>query len=119
MDRGNRGTKRSLVLDGHAKPLGCVVDGANRHALKRVEATLEALTVERPEATDAEPQPTWMDQGDDNEVVRATLVVWGDRAPVRRHGEARQAKREISGYQARCWLDETLSTAAHPVGEED
>jgi putative transposase len=63
MDRGNRRTKRSLVLDGHAMPLGRVVDGANRHALKPVEATLEALTVGRPEATDAEPQPIWMGQG--------------------------------------------------------
>ncbi|AMA00367.1 IS5-like element ISCgl6 family transposase [Corynebacterium glutamicum] len=38
-----KGTKRSLMVDGHGIPIGCVVAGANRHDLPLLAATLDTL----------------------------------------------------------------------------
>ena len=42
-DRGKNGSKRSIVVDEQGGPLGVVVDGANRHDAKLLQATLEAM----------------------------------------------------------------------------
>jgi putative transposase len=42
-DHGTLGTKRSVLTDGHGLPLGVTVDGAHRHEMKLVDATLEAM----------------------------------------------------------------------------
>jgi putative transposase len=105
-DRGKLGTKRSVLTDGHGLPLGVAVDGAHRHAMKLVDATLEARMIKRPEPTATWPQPVCLDQGYDDEAVRETLEDWGDTAHMRRRGEARQAKCEIPGYRARRWVVE-------------
>ena len=47
-DRGKAGTKRSLLVDGEGGPLSIVVAGANVHDAKLLEATLDAIVVERP-----------------------------------------------------------------------
>ena len=61
-DRGKSGTKRSLLTDGQGVPLGVVVAGANRHDMKLVVATLEAIVVKRLEAG---PQHLCLDKGYD------------------------------------------------------
>jgi putative transposase len=81
-------------------------DGANRHAMKLVDATLEAMMIKRPEPTATWPQPVCLDQGYDDEAVRETLEDWGYTAHMRRRGEERQAKCEIPGYRARRWVVE-------------
>lgn len=43
VDRGRQGTKRSLMVDGHGIPIGCVVAGANRHDSPLLAATLDTL----------------------------------------------------------------------------
>jgi putative transposase len=53
-DRGKLGTKRSVLTDGYSIPLAVAVDGANRHDVKRVDATVEAMLIKRPE-----PTTTW------------------------------------------------------------
>src|ERR1700704_1273740 len=40
-DRGKQGTKRSLLTDGVGIPLALIVDGANRHDVKLLSATLD------------------------------------------------------------------------------
>ena len=55
-DRGKAGTKRSLLVDGEGGPLSIVVAGANVHDAKLLEATLDAIVVERPQPTEEEPQ---------------------------------------------------------------
>jgi putative transposase len=105
-DRGKLGTKRSLLTDGHGLPLGIAVDGAHRHEMKLLEATLEALMIKRPEPTITRPQHLGLDKGYDDDAVRETLDAWGDTAHIRCRGEEAQAKREIPGYRARRWVVE-------------
>jgi putative transposase len=38
-DRGKQGVKRSLLTDGAGIPLALIIDGANRHDMKRLCAT--------------------------------------------------------------------------------
>ena len=104
--RGTLGTTRSLLTDGHGLPLGVAVEGANRHDMKLVEATLEAIMIKRPEPTVTQPQQLCLDKGYDDAAVRETLAVWGYTAHIRRRGEEGQAKRDIPGYRARRWVVE-------------
>jgi putative transposase len=55
-DRGKKGTKRSLLTEGKGIPLAVIVAGANRHDMKLLGDTLEAIVVERPEPSQDEPQ---------------------------------------------------------------
>jgi putative transposase len=105
-DRGKLGTQRSVLTDGHGIPLAVAVDGANRHDMKLVDATLAALMVKRPEPTVMWPQHLCLDKGYDYEAVRETLEAWGYTAHIRHRGEERQAKGEIPGYRARRWVVE-------------
>jgi putative transposase len=105
-DRGTLGTKRSVLTDGHGLPLGVAVDGAHRHDMKLVDATLEAIMIKRPEPTATQPPHLCLDQGYDDEAVRETLEEWGYTAHLRRRGEEAQAKRDIPGDRARRWVVE-------------
>jgi putative transposase len=87
-------------------PLGVAVEGANRHEMQLVDATLEAIEIKRPAPTATQPQHLGLDKGDDYEAVRETLEAWGYTAHIRRRGEEVQAKREIPGYRARRWVVE-------------
>ena len=102
-DRGKSGTKRSLLTDGQGVPLGVVVDGANRHDMKLVTATLEAIVVERPEVG---PQHLCLDKGYDYPVVRELVAAWGYTAHIRSRGEEKEIKAAIPGYRARRWVVE-------------
>lgn len=55
-DRGKMGTKRSLLTEGNGIPIAIVPDGANRHDMKLLAATLEATVIECPEPSEKEPQ---------------------------------------------------------------
>jgi putative transposase len=105
-DRGKLGTKRSVLTDGHGLPLGIAVDGANRHDMKLVDATLEAIIVKRPEPTARQPQHLCLDKGYDYDAVRETLEAWSYTAHIRHRGEEAQAKRDVPGYRARRWVVE-------------
>jgi putative transposase len=76
---------------------------ANRHDMKLVAATLEALEVERPEAG---PQHLCLDKGYDYPQVRELVELWGYTAHLRSRGEEKLAKAVIPGYRARRWVVE-------------
>jgi hypothetical protein len=61
-ERGTLGTKRRVLTDGRL-PLGIAVGGANRHEMKWVDATLEAIIIKRPEPMATPPQHLCLDQG--------------------------------------------------------
>lgn len=42
-DQGKMGTKRSILTDQHGLSLSVVLDGANRHDIKLLEATLDEI----------------------------------------------------------------------------
>ena len=54
-DRGKSGVKRSLLTEAQGIPVGLAVDGANRHDMKLVRATVDSLPVPRPAPTPERP----------------------------------------------------------------
>ena len=86
-DRGKLGVKRSLLIEGHGVPLGLVVDGANRHDCKLLEATLQNLPVPRPTPTPEHPQHVCLDKGYDYDFVRKLLILAAFLGHIRPLGE--------------------------------
>lgn len=105
-DRRKSGTKRSLLTEGRGIPLAVAVDGANRHDMKLVEATLKAIVIERPEPTEENAQNMCMDKGYDYPEVRGLVAAWGYTAHTLARGEEAAAKEKIPGYRARRWVVE-------------
>lgn len=105
-DRGKSGTKRSLLTEGDGIPVAVAVEGAHRHDRKLVEATLEAMAVERPEPTDEAPQHLCLDKGYDYPQVRELVKAGGYTAHIRTRREEVQEKSQIPGYRARRWVVE-------------
>lgn len=104
--RGKLGPKRSVRPDGQGRPRGVASEGANRHEMKRVDATLAAIMIKRPAPTAPPPQPLCLDKGDDDEAVGEPLEAWRDTAPMRCRGEEAPATRELPGSRARRWVVE-------------
>ena len=95
-----------MLTDGNGIPLGVAVDGANRHDMKLVEATVCQMVVGLPEPSAELPQHMCLDKGYDYEAVRQTLTEWGYTAHIRHRGEEAQACASIPGYRARRWVVE-------------
>jgi putative transposase len=55
-ERGQRGVKRSLFTDGAGLPLAIVVEGASRHDVKRLCATVDGIVIARPEPIQERPE---------------------------------------------------------------
>ena len=66
-----------MLVDGKGIPLAVVVDGANRHDMKLVEATLAALMIVQLELDPDQRQPLCLDAGYDYDAVREVLEAWG------------------------------------------
>ena len=105
-DRGKRGVKRSLLTDAQGIPVGMAVDGANRHDMKLVRATLDRLPAPRPSPSPAHPQGMCLDKGYDFTKVRRTLDEFGFTAHIRSRGEEAQAIKREAGFKARRWVVE-------------
>ncbi len=87
-------------------PIGVAVDGANRHDMKLVRATIENLVVERPEVTEDAPQGMGLDKGYDYDEVREIVEEVGFTAHIKARGaEAKEIKQE-AGKKARRWVVE-------------
>lgn len=98
--------KRSLLTDGHGVPVGLAVEGANRHDMKLVRATLESLIGARPEPTEDAPQGMCLDKGYDYDEVRALLTEFGFTAHIRSRGEEARDLALEAGKRARRWVVE-------------
>ncbi len=105
-DRGKSGVKRSLLTEGHGVPIGLAIDGANRHDMKLVRATIESLVAERPEVTEEEPQGMCLDKGYDYDEVRQSLAEFGFTAPIKARGEEAKELKAEAGKRARRWVVE-------------
>lgn len=87
-----------------------MIDGANRHDMKLLPATLDAIRVILPEPSAESPQNICLDAGYDYDDVRAELEGRGLEAHiVPRDKEARLIKQEQErpvGYRAHRWVVE-------------
>lgn len=102
--------KRSLLVEGDGGPLGATVDGANRHDTKLLEATIEAIVVERPAPTEAAPQHLCLDKAYDNPTGEAAVLKHHYIPHLRRIGEEKLEDAGEIRYPARRWVVErTLS----------
>ena len=70
-------------------PIGLAIDGANRHDMKLVEATVESIPVPRPEPTKRTPQGMCLDKGYDYDSVRD--LVPDDLPPILVPGVMRES----------------------------
>lgn len=86
--------------------MGVAVDGANRHDMKMVEATIESIPVERPEPTPAKKQGMCMDKGYDYDDVREIMKEFGFTAHIRGRGEEAKELKRNARTKARRWVVE-------------
>ena len=95
-------------MEAEGIPVGLAVDGANRHDMKLVEATLQSIPedAERPEPTEEEPQGMCLDKGYDYDDIRDLVAEFAFTAHVRGRGEEAQAIKKEAGYKARRWVVE-------------
>ena len=94
------------MADAQGIPVGLAVDGANRHDMKLVRATVDRLPVPRPAHGPAHPQGLCRDKGYDFAEVRRTLDEFGFTAHIRSRGEEAQAIKREAGFKARRWVVE-------------
>jgi len=86
--------------------LSVVIAGANVHDTKLLEATLEAIVVERPEPREEAPQHLCLDKGYDNPTGQQAAAAHGYEAHVRRIGEEKLDAKGQKRYPARRWVVE-------------
>lgn len=108
-DRGKMGTKKSLLVEGDGGPLGVVIDGANVLDWKLLEATIEAVVVERPDPEEFE-QHLSLDKGYDTPTGHEVVEKKGYVNHICPIGKDRREKRRPGRRKARRWVVErTLS----------
>lgn len=74
IDRGKNGMKKSLLVEAGGGPLAIVVSTANVNDAQLLEATLEAIGVERP---DDAAQHLCLDKGFDTPTARRVVAAYG------------------------------------------
>lgn len=104
-DRAKPGTKRSAVVDGSGGPLGAVVAGANVNDHLILEATIEAVVVERPDPKEVE-QHLCLDAGYDNPTGHGVAERHGYVGHIRPVAEDRRGSRRPGRRKARRWVVE-------------
>jgi transposase len=99
-----------VLTEASGVPIGLVVDGANRHDMKLVEATLESIPIKRPKPTKKKPQGLCMDKGYDYDEVRDLADEFGYTAHIRARGEEAQAIKRSARHKARRWVVERTAS---------
>lgn len=98
------------MVEADGGPLSVVIEGANRHDTKLLQATIEALVVERPEPSPDQPQHLCLDKAYDNPTGHETVERFGYVGHIRAIGQEQLDERCEKPYRARRWVVErTLS----------
>jgi putative transposase len=105
-DRGKKGTKKSVLVDGQGGPLAAVIAGANVPDCKLLRETIEAIVVERPQPAEEEPQHLCLDKGYDNPTGREAVEGTGYTPHVRKIGEEKRPCDRSKGHKPRRWVVE-------------
>jgi transposase len=110
VDRAKGGVKRSLLTEASGIPVGIVIEGANRHDVKLVEATLESIptSIEQKRlahlATRECEQGLCMDAGYAGPTAKEIAEAFGYTTHIRPRGEEKKACE--AGKKARRWVVE-------------
>jgi len=105
-DRAKAGVKKSILVEGSGGPLSVVIAGANVHDVKLLEATLDAVVVERPQPTEQLPQHLCLDKGYDSTSGYAACQQQGYTPHIRRIGEEKLDEQGEKKHPARRWVVE-------------
>jgi putative transposase len=104
-DRAKNGTKQSLLVERDGGPLAAVIAGANVPDMKLLEATIEAIVVERPDPEELE-QNLCLDRGYDNPIGHEVTERHGYVSHIRPIGEDRRENRRLGRRKPRRWVVE-------------
>jgi putative transposase len=104
-DRGENGTRKSLLVEGEGGPLGLAITGADVVEPKMLKETIEAIVVERPEPDEVERDLN-LDQGYDHPRSREAAAEAGDVPHIRRIGEEKKSCDRSKGHKPRRWVVE-------------
>ncbi len=105
-DRGKKGSKESVLVDGAGGPLAMVLAAANVNDQKLLRETIEAIVIERPEPTPNDPQHLCLDASYDNPTGREAAAegkYTPHIVPVRKE---KRSKKRRKGHKARRWVVE-------------
>ena len=99
------------MTEARGVPVGLAVDGANRHDMKLVRATLDSVPMPRPTPGPETPQGMCLDKGYDYGEVRRTLAEFGFAAHIRSRGEPESGRggkgdQRAAEFKARRWVVE-------------
>ena len=95
-----------MIVEADGGPLGIVVAGANVHDTKLLNATIESIVVDRPEATARSPQHLCLDKGYDNPTGHRTVKQQNYTPHIRRIGEEKLDRKGRKRHKARRWVVE-------------
>lgn len=104
-DRAKPGTKKSVIVEQSGGPLGVAIAGANVHDTKLLEATIEAIVLERPDP-ERVAQQLCLDKAYDNPTGEAACKAAGYAAHIRRIGEEKLDRFGEKTHPARRWVVE-------------
>ena len=105
-DRGKKGSKESVLVDGDGGPLGVVLAAANVNDHLLLRETIEAIVIERPAPTPEAPQHLCLDADYDNPIGRAAAAAGQYTphiVPVRKEN---RSKARTKGHKPRRWVVE-------------
>lgn len=97
--------KWSLLVEKTGYPLSLIIDGANVHDTKLLDATLEGVVVDRPSPAD-QPQHLCLDKGYDGAADDATVRDHEYIGHVRRRGETPLDPAGSRQHPSRRWVVE-------------
>ncbi len=98
--------KRSILVETDGGPLSVVIGGANVPDFKLLEATLDAVVLERPAPTEQAPQHLCLDKGYDKQPAREVAERHGYTPHIRKIGEEKLDDAGEKRYPARRWVVE-------------
>ena len=98
--------KRSILVETDGGPLSVVIAGANVPDFKLLEATLDAVVVERPAPTEQAPQHLCLDKGYDKQPAWEVAERHGYTPHIRKIGEEKLDDAGEKRYPARRWVVE-------------
>ena len=94
--------------------MGLAVDGAHRHDMKLVQATVDSVPVQRPVPSPEQPQGLCLDKGYDFDEVRQTLHEFGVNVGVTAIPKDGALFGPPAGATAAVWAEVTSSPVPPP-----
>lgn len=106
-DRGKLGTKRSLMTEANGVPVSLVVDGANTHDIRLLQATIEHCLDRMPRQHGEFNEHLCLDKGYDSSAIRDLVEsVFQYTSHIRSRGEEQRELKKNSRVRPRRWVVE-------------